>query len=164
MIKTAVKVNKIDSLAWPQRCPHCGDTLKDSDGVVFDLKIRKGLKGLLTAGLGQKTLPVRLCGICAKKISIFRTLEAIGGIIIFVAILPFIFKRFIKIEAMAYIYVMGSALWLGIILMAIAEMGVKSMAGVECRLLSTNRWAMKFRNEYFTNEFSNLNSKYIERM
>jgi hypothetical protein len=54
MIKTAVKVNKIDSLAWPQRCPHCGDTLKDSDGVVFDLKIRKGLKGLLTAGLGQR--------------------------------------------------------------------------------------------------------------
>ncbi len=164
MIKTAVKVNKIDSLAWPQRCPHCGETLKDGDGTVFDLKIKKGLKGLLTGGFGQKTLPVRLCGICAKKISAFRTIEAIGGIIMFAAILPFIFKRFIKIEAIEYMYIMGSALWLGIILMAIAEMGVKSMAGVECRLLSANRWAIKFRNEFFTNEFSNINSKYVERI
>ena len=68
---------------------------------------------MLTAGFGSKNLPVRLCGTCAKKVSNFRTIEAIGGIIIFLAIVPFIFKRFIKIESMEYMYIFGSALWLG---------------------------------------------------
>ena len=163
MIKTSIKVNKIDSFVWPQRCPHCGQDLKEGDGMGYELKIKKGLKGLLTSGFGQKHLPVRLCGTCAKKISYFRTVEAFGGITMFIAIAPFLFQRFIKIESIEIKYIMGSALWLGVILMGIAEMGIKSAIGVECRLISMNKWALKFRNDLFSNEFINLNSRHIER-
>ena len=45
---------------------------------------------------------------------------------------PVIFK---KVQSMEYIYFIGSAFWLGVILMAIAEVGVKKAIGVECRLL-----------------------------
>jgi hypothetical protein len=163
MQKTAIKVNTIDTLIWPERCPHCGQDLRESDSMIFELKIRKGLKAMLAAGFGSKNLPVRLCGACAKKVSNFRTLEAIGGIIIFLAIVPFIFKRFIKIEATEYMYIFGSALWLAVVLMAIAEVGMKKGIGVECRLLSMNKWALKFRNDLFSNEFLSRNARYVER-
>ena len=164
MQKTAVKVNTIDTLSWPERCPHCGQDLKEGNVMVFELKIRKGLKAMLAAGFGSKNIPVRLCGACAKKVSNFRTIEAIGGIIIFIAIAPFIFKRFIKIEATEYMYIFGSALWLAVVLMAVAEVGMKKIIGVECRLLSMNKWSLKFHNDLFHNEFLSLNSKYVERM
>jgi hypothetical protein len=163
MQKTAIKVNTIDTLSWPERCPHCGQDLRESDATVFELKIRKGLKAMLAAGFGSKNLPVRLCGICAKKVTNFRTLEATGGIIIFLAIAPFIFKRFIKIESMEYMYIFGSALWLAVVLMAIAEVGMKKAIGVECRLLSMNKWSLKFNNDLFSNEFSSRNARYVER-
>lgn len=163
MQKTAIKVNTIDTLSWPERCPHCGQDLKEGDVIVFELKIRKGLKAMLAAGFGSKNLPVRLCGACAKKVSNFRTIEAIGGVIIFIAIAPFIFKRFIKIEATEYMYIFGSALWLAVVLMAIAEVGMKKAIGMECRLLSMNKWALKFRNDLFSNEFLSRNARYVER-
>ena len=131
--------------------------------MVFELKIRKGIKAMLAAGFGSKNLPVRLCGTCAKKVSNFRTLEAIGGIIIFLAIVPFIFKRFIKIEATEYMYIFGSALWLAVVLMAVAEVGMKKAIGMECRLLSINKWALKFRNDLFSNEFLSRNARYVDR-
>ena len=106
---------------------------------------------------------MRLCGACAKKVSNFRTIEAIGGIIIFIAIAPFIFKRFIKIEATEYMYIFGSALWLAVVLMAVAEVGMKKAIGTECRLLSINKWALKFRNDLFSNEFLSRNARYVER-
>ena len=163
MQRTAIKVNTIDTLSWPERCPHCGQDLKEGNVMVFELKIRKGLKAMLAAGFGSKNLPVRLCGACAKKVSNFRTIEAIGGIIIFIAIAPFIFKRFIKIESMEYTYIFGSAVWLAIVLMAIAEVGMKKGIGVECRLLSINKWALKFRNDLFSNEFLSRNARYVDR-
>jgi hypothetical protein len=163
MQKTAITVNTIEALSWPERCPHCGRDFKEGDITGFELKIKKGLKGMLTAGFGSKNIPVRLCGACAKKVSNFRTLEAAGGIIIFIAIAPFIFKRFIKIESMEYMYFFGSAVWLAIILMAIAEVGMKKAIGVECRLLSTNKWSLKFRNGLYNNEFLSLNARYVER-
>jgi hypothetical protein len=163
MIKTSIKVNKIDTFIWPQRCPHCGQDLKEGDVTVFELKIRKGLKAMLAAGFGSKNIPVRLCGACAKKVSNFRTIEAIGGIIIFIAIAPFIFKRFIKIEATEYMYIFGSALWLAVVLMAVAEVGMKKAIGLECRLLSINKWALKFRNDLFSNEFLSRNARYVDR-
>jgi len=163
MQRTAIKVNTIEELSWPERCPHCGQDLREGYSMVFELKIKKGLKAMLAAGFGSKNLPVRLCGTCAKKVSNFRTLEAIGGIIIFLAIAPFIFQRFIKIEAAEYMYIFGSALWLAVVLMAIAEVGMKKGIGVECRLLSMNKWALKFRNDLFSNEFSSRNARYVER-
>jgi hypothetical protein len=164
MQKTAIQVNTIDTLIWPERCPHCGQDLKEGDVMVFELKIRKGLKAMLAAGFGSKNLPVRLCGACAKKVSNFRTIEAIGGIIIFIAIMPLIFKRFIKVESVEYMYIFGSALWLAIVLMAIAEVGMKRAIGMECRLLSMNKWALKFRNNLFSDEFLSRNARYVERM
>jgi hypothetical protein len=164
MQKTAIRVSTIEELNWPERCPHCGQDLREGDSMIFELKIRKGLKAMLAAGFGSKNLPVRLCGVCAKKVSNFRTLEAIGGIIIFLAIAPFIFKRFIKIEAVEYMYIFGSALWLAVVLMAIAEVGMKKGIGVECRLLSMNKWALKFRNDLFSNEFLSSNVRYVERV
>jgi hypothetical protein len=164
MQKTAIKVSTIEELNWPERCPHCGQDLREGNFMVFELKIRKGIKAMLAAGFGSKNLPVRLCGTCAKKVSSFRTLEAIGGIIIFLAIVPFIFKRFIKIEATEYMYIFGSALWLAVVLMAIAEVGMKKGIGVECRLLSMNKWALKFRNDLFSNEFLSRNVRYVEKV
>ena len=164
MQKTAIKVSTIEELNWPERCPHCGQDLREGNFMVFELKIRKGIKAMLAAGFGSKNLPVRLCGTCAKKVSNFRTLEAIGGIIIFLAIVPFIFKRFIKIEATEYMYIFGSALWLAVVLMAIAEVGMKKGIGVECRLLSMNKWALKFRNDLFSNEFLSRNVRYVEKV
>ena len=164
MQKTAIKVNTIEELNWPERCPHCGQDLREGNFMVFELKIRKGLKAMLAAGFGSKNLPVRLCGVCAKKVSNFRTLEAIGGIIIFLAIVPFIFKRFIKIEGTEYMYIFGSALWLAVVLMAIAEVGMKKGIGVECRLLSMSKWALKFRNDLFSNEFLSRNVRYVEKV
>jgi len=163
MQRTAIKVNTIDTLSWPERCPHCGQDLKEGNVMVFELKIRKGLKAMLAAGFGSKNIPVRLCGACAKKVSNFRTIEAIGGIIIFIAIAPFIFKRFIKIEATEYMYIFGSALWLAVVLMAVAEVGMKKAIGMECRLLSINKWALKFRNDLFSNEFLSRNARYVDR-
>jgi hypothetical protein len=164
MEKTAIKVSTIDVLSWPERCPHCGQDLIEGDVTVFELKIKKGFKAMLAAGFGSKNLPVRLCGACAKKVSNFRTLEAIGGIIIFAAIAPFIFKRFFKIESIEYMYIFGSALWLAVALMAIAEVGMKKGIGAECRLLSMNKWSLKFRNDLFCNEFLSLNARHVERM
>jgi hypothetical protein len=164
MQKTAVKVNTIDALSWPERCPHCGQDLKEGGSMTFELKIRKGLKALLAAGFRSKNLSVRLCGVCAKKVSNFRTVEGIGGLVMFVAIVgPLLFKRFLKGQTMDYIYIIGSAFWLGVILMSIAEVGMKKTIGVECRLLSMNKWALKFRNDLFSNEFLSLNARYVER-
>jgi hypothetical protein len=163
MQKTAIKLNTIEELNWPERCPYCGKDFKESNAMDFELKVRKGLKAMLTAGFGSKNLPVRLCGNCAKKVSNFRTIEAIGGIMIFIAIAPFIFKRFIKIESMEYIYIFASVLWLGIVLMAVSEVGMKKIIGVECRLLSMNKCLLKFRNDLFCNEFLSLNARYVER-
>ena len=163
MQKTAVKVNTIDTLSWPERCPHCGQDLKEGNFMGFELRIKKGIKGMLTGGLGSKNLIVKLCGTCAKKVSYFRTIQAIGGMIMFIAIAPFIFKRFITIESIEYKYIFGAALWLGVILMAIAEVGIKQAIGMECRLISMNKWTLKFRNDLFSNEFLSLNSKHVER-
>jgi len=81
----------------------------------------------------------------------------------FIAIAPFIFKRFITIESIEYKYIFGAALWLGVILMAIAEVAIKQAIGMECRLISMNKWTLKFRNDLFSNEFLSLNSKHVER-
>jgi hypothetical protein len=82
----------------------------------------------------------------------------------FVAIIgPLLLKRIVKIESMEYIYIIGSAFWLGIILMAIAEMGMKKRLGTECRLLKMNKWTLKFSNDLFYNEFLSLNARYVER-
>jgi hypothetical protein len=164
MQKTAIKVNTIEALSWPERCPHCGQGLKEGDVMTFELKIRKGLRAFMAAGFGSKNIPVKLCGICAKKVSNFRSIEAIGGIVMFVAIIgPLLLKRIFKIESMEYIYIIGSAFWLGIILMAIAEVGMKKTLGTECRLLKMNKWTLKFSNDLFYNEFLSLNTKYVER-
>jgi len=162
MQKRAIRVNTLDALNWPARCPYCGQDLKEGNGMGFELKIKKNLKGLITSGFRSKNLPVRLCGVCAKKVSNFRTIEGIGGIAVFIAIIgPIVFK---KVQTMEYIYIIGAAFWLGIILMAIAEIGLKKAIGVECRLLSMNKWALKFRNDLFSNEFLSLNARYVERM
>jgi hypothetical protein len=162
MQKTAIKVNTIDTLSWPERCPNCGQDLKEGDVMRFELKIKKGLKAFVAAGFGSKNLPVKICGPCAKKVSNFRTIEGIGGIVMFVAIIgPVIFK---KIQSMDYIYVIGSAFWLGVILMSIAEVGMKKAIGMECRLLSMNKWSLKFRDDLFCNEFLSLNARHVERM
>ena len=50
MQRTPIKVNTIDTLNWPERCPHCGQDLKEGNVMVFELKIRKGLKAMLAAG------------------------------------------------------------------------------------------------------------------
>lgn len=164
MQKTAIKVNKIDALSWPERCPHCGRDFRESGVVGFELRIRKGLKALFAAGFGSKNLPVRLCGTCAKKVSHFRTMESVGGVVMFVAIIgPVLFKRFLKGQLVEYIYILGSIFWLSVILMAIAEVGVKKAVGVECRLLSMNKWSLKFHNDLFHNEFVSLNARYVER-
>jgi len=161
MQKTAIKVNTIDALSWPERCPYCGHDLKEGDVMGFELKIKKGLKDLLMTGFRSENLPMRLCGVCAKKVSNFRTTESIGGVAILVGIIgSVIFK---KMQSTEYIYIVGSAFWLGIILMAIAEVGLKKAIGVECRLLSKNKWALKFRNDFFNTEFLSLNSRYVER-
>ncbi len=164
MPKTSIKVNKIDALNWPKRCPHCGQDLKEGDVMGFELKIRKGLKGLLTATFGPKTIPVKLCGSCAKRIAKFRVIEGIGGLVMFVAILGPILLKKLKIQSVEPIYIIGTVFWLGVVLMAIAEVGMKKGIGMECRLFSTNKWAFKFRNDLFANEFASLNSRYIERV
>ena len=104
MQKTAIKVNTIEALSWPERCPHCGHDLKEGNIMAFELKIRKGFKAMLAAGFGSKNIPVRLCIPCAKKITNFRTIEAVGGIIMFVAIIgPFLLKRFYTMQSMLLI-------------------------------------------------------------
>jgi hypothetical protein len=164
MQKTAIKVNTIDTLTWPERCPHCGQSLKEGDIIGFEMKIKKGLKALFTAGFGSKNLNMRLCGACAKKILNFRRIEGVGGVVMFAAILgPVLLKKFSKIEAMGYIYVIGIIFWLAVILMSIAEVGMKKGMGVECRLFALNKWTLKFRNDLFYNEFLSLNSRHVER-
>jgi hypothetical protein len=164
MQKTAIKVNTIDALNWPERCPHCGQDFKEGNSVGFELKIRKGLKAMLSVGFRSKNLPVRLCSACAKKVSNFRTIEAIGGIVMFIAIIgPLLLKRFFTIQSREYIYIIGSAFWFAVIFMSIAEVGMKKTIGMECRLLSMDKWSLKFRNDLFLNEFLSINSRYVER-
>ena len=116
MQKKDIKVNTVDTLIWPQRCPHCGQDLKEGDTMGFELKIRRGMKGLFTAGFGPKSLVVKLCGPCAKKISNYRVIEGVGGLVMFVAILgPLLLKRFMKVQSAEYIYVIGTAFWIGVI-------------------------------------------------
>ena len=54
MEKTATKVNTIDTLNWPERCPQCGQSLKEGNVMRFELKIKKGLKGLFATGFRAK--------------------------------------------------------------------------------------------------------------
>ena len=160
----AIKLNSIDRLVWPERCPHCGVELRESDAVGFDLKIKRGLKGLIAGGLSPKHLFVRLCGSCAKRISNFRIIEAIGGMVMFVAILgPIFLKRFLKLDLVIYTYIIGAAFWLGVVMMSIAEVGMKRNIGVECRALSPNKWSLKIRNEQCRNEFYSSNVSSIDR-
>ena len=161
-MQKTVKVSTIDALIWPERCPHCGQDLREGDVVGFELKIRKGLKALIRAGFGSKNLPIRLCGTCAKKISNMRTIEGIGAMAMAAAIIGFVILQ--KVKSTAYIPIIGAVVWLGIILMGIAEVGIKKGAGMECRLLSMNKWSLKFRNDLFSNEFVSLNARYVERM
>ncbi|HEX2966937.1 MAG TPA: hypothetical protein VHO84_14210 [Syntrophorhabdaceae bacterium] len=164
MLLNAMKLNNIDGLRWPDRCPHCGAEFKEGEISGFDLKIKKGLKGYLAGGLAPKHLFVKLCAQCAKKISNFRSVEAIGGTVMFVAIIgPILLKRFLRLDSVSYVYIAGTAFWVGVVLMSIAEVGMKQNLGVECRLLSTNRWSLKIRNDLCRNEFSSLNSAYIDR-
>lgn len=164
MSKTAIKVNRIDTLSWPDRCPRCGQDLQGDGAVGFELKIKKGLKGLLAGPLGPRTVPVRLCGSCAKKISNFRVTEGVGGFIMFVAIFGPILIKKLKIQSAESIYIVGTAFWLGVVLMAIAEVGIRKGIGVECRLFSTDKWTFKFHDSLFSNEFVDLNSRYVERV
>jgi hypothetical protein len=164
MSKTAIRVNKIDTLNWPDRCPRCGRDFQGDSAVGFELKIRKGLKGLLAGALGPKTVPVKLCRSCAKKISNFRVIEGIGGFIMFIAIFGPILIKKLKIQSAESVYIVGAAFWLGVVLMAIAEVGIRKGIGVECRLVSTDKWAFKFHDNLFSNEFVGLNSRYVERV
>ncbi|HVN95119.1 MAG TPA: hypothetical protein VMT62_01705 [Syntrophorhabdaceae bacterium] len=170
MQQSIVKVNKLE-LNWPEICPYCGTDLKGAEGIVeFSLKVKKGIKGLLMEGLGSRKLPMRLCRPCARRLNVFKTMETIGSIVMFAAIL---LPVLLKTQAMQRItYVTGSAswlgfiavgIWLGLILVGIGEMGVLKSIGAECRFLAPNRWRLKFHNGAFTNEFLNLNARSIER-
>ena len=160
----AMRLSNIDKLKWPERCPHCGAEFREGEISAFDLKIKKGIKGYLAGGLAPKHLLVRLCAQCTKKISNFRSIEAIGGVVMFVAILgPILLKRLLKLDSISYVYIIGTAFWIGVILMSIAEIGMKQNIGVECRLLSMNKWSLKIRNELCKNEFYSLNPNYIDR-
>lgn len=153
-----IKVKNINEIKWPMKCPYCGQSMKEGDIVGFDLKIRKSLKTMLVSGSGPKRLNVQLCGMCAGKISKFKTMETAGGIIIFTAI---IIAVVFKMSDAYKIYIGGTAFWLGLILMGIGEMAAKKLVGVECRLLGVDKWEIKFRNENFYNEFTGLNSRYL---
>ena len=99
---------------WPERRPHCGQDLKEGNIMGFELQIKKGFKGLFAGGFGSKNLSMKPCGTLAKKVSNFRTIEAIGGVIMFGAIIgSILLKRFLKAQSMEYIYIIGSAFWPG---------------------------------------------------
>lgn len=162
MQRTVIKVNKLD-LNWPERCPYCGRDLRGAGDIVgFSLKVKRGLKGLLTEGLASKKLLIKLCGPCAKRVSMFKTMETIASIMIFVAIIG---PVLLKIQSMQrIIYVAGGVFWLGLMLIGVAEMGALKTIGAECRFLSPSKWALKFHNTLFSDEFSSLNSRLIEGM
>jgi hypothetical protein len=161
MMKKDIKVKTLDRIDWPVRCPYCGQALMEPDIVSFDLKIRRSLKYLLVGGLGPKMLLVKLCGTCAKKISRFKSVETLGSIILFAAILGVIF--FNKMDDTYKFLVGGVALWSGIIMMGFAEMATKKLIGVECRVVGVNKWQLKFRNNMFFREFASYNIKHIDR-
>jgi hypothetical protein len=156
MLKNSIKVKSIDALTWPLTCPYCGQSMRERDIVGYDLKIRKSLKGLFTAGLGPKRLNVKLCGTCASRISKFKTMETAGSIILFAAVMGVVV---LQMKEKYQLYIGGAAFWLGIIMMAVAEFASQKLVGVECRLLGENNWELKLRNEFFFKEFRLLNLK-----
>jgi hypothetical protein len=160
-MRKVIKLKKLDGINWPMKCPYCGQSLREPDIVGFDLKIKKSLKVLFVSGLGPKILNVKLCGLCANKISKFKTMETVGSIIVFTAIILVIL--FNKMNDTYKLFIGGFAFWLGIILMGIAETATKKLVGVECRLLGENKWEFRFKNENFFNEFTSINSRYIDR-
>jgi hypothetical protein len=161
IMKNKIEVKKLDGINWPVRCPYCGQTLREPDIVSYDLKIRKSLKVLLVGGLGPKRLNVKLCGTCAGKISKFKTVETIGSIILFIAVIAVTYLN--KMDDTYKIFLGGFVFWLGVIMMGIAEMATKKLVGVECRLLGENKWRLKFKNDLFFREFAGLNSRYLDR-
>jgi hypothetical protein len=158
MIKNKIKVKRIDTLIWPSTCPNCGRSMRVSDIVGYDLKIKKNLKVLFSAGLGPKRLNVKICAACAGKISKLKTLETAGSILLFASIMGVIF---LQRKEMVLLYIGGAAFWLGIIMMAATEFFSQKLIGVECRLLGKNNWEIKLQNGLFYKEFQSLNLKYV---
>jgi hypothetical protein len=156
-LKKKISLKRIDTLIWPQICPHCGRSLKKTNGVSYELKIRKTLKALLMGGWGWKRLTVILCRPCADKISRVKTLETMGSILLFAAVLGVIF---LQKRAVVVIYIGGAAFWLGVILMAAAEFCSQKLVGVECRLRGENHWELTLQNELFFVELQQLNLRY----
>ena len=160
MQKVIIQGNMIESLHWPEKCPHCGQELREGDTKGYELKIRKSMRALLIHSKWKKLL-VKLCGTCAKKVSWFKNVEFIGSVF---AVLAFVGPIFLKMQSQKQLYVGGIVFWFGIILMAIAEMGGRKAIGLSCMLLSEDKLAFWFRSDVFRNEFLNLNPNRVERM
>jgi hypothetical protein len=107
-----------------------------------------------------KRLLVGLCASCAKKVSLFRTVEVIGCAFLLLALfLP----TFYKIGTSPQIYGTAISLWAGLLLMGAGEMATKKAVGTGCTLLSDGRWQFWFTDETFRGEFKDLNMRFVER-
>jgi endogenous inhibitor of DNA gyrase (YacG/DUF329 family) len=160
MQKVVIQGNTIELLHWPEKCPHCGQELREGDTKGYELKIRKSIRALFIHSKWKK-LFVKLCGTCAKKVSWFKNVEFVGSVF---AVLAFVGPIFLKMHSQKQLYVGGIAFWFGIILMAIAEVGGRKAIGLSCMLLSEDKLAFWFRSDVFRNEFLNLNPNRVERM
>jgi len=156
MKSNSVKIKTIDNLKWPDKCLYCGKNLQIGDMEEIELKVKKKAKALFVGGIIPRRLMVKYCGTCADKISLFKTLETIGNIALFAAI---IWVGVLNNREVPKIYIGGVVFWLGCILMAIAKIGSQKWIGVECKLLEADIWEINLRNELYYNEFRRLNSK-----
>jgi len=156
MKSNSVKIRSIDYLKWPDKCVHCGNNLQKGDIDEIEFKVKKKAATLFVDGIMPRRLTVKYCGDCAEKISLFKTLETVGNLTLFAAI---IWVGVLNNIETPNIYIGGAVFWLGGILMAAAKIGSQKWTGAECKLLAANIWELKIRNDVYYNEFCKLNSK-----
>lgn len=158
MQKVVMKVNTVEALAWPEKCPRCSDSFVEGDTRVFEVKVKEAIRAFFVKPKLKK-LSVKLCGKCSRRVQKFKAMESFGSALVLLAIIGALFLK-LPPEQM---YGAGATFWFGTILFAIGEARRTKAIGVKCMRLSKDKWSFRLRNDVFRNEFIKLNSSLVER-
>lgn len=164
MQKLVVNLAHVDALTWPKKCSGCGASIPPDTSNRFDVKVVKGLSALFS-GSKPKTLPVRLCDVCFKRVSKNKSLEKFGLGLVLLAIGGPIFISAVYKQPSTPQIMSGAAgsFWIGAILTWTALRKQRRIAGIRCVRQSKSKWSFWFRDPTFSNEFVNLNAALLEK-
>lgn len=118
------------------------------------VKIEKSL-GARFVRTKPKTLSVRLCNKCFKRIPKFKVIEGIGAVFVILAFIgPVLWGAPMQGAAASF--------WAGTLLAWAARGSRRKAIGLRCKRLSKDRWELWLRKDKFRDEFLKLNSTLVE--